>query len=674
MRHMFSAMLCLILITAFATGSIAPVEAEIEFTLHATVTENPYYGYYGGYHDIWAAIKPELAKIGIQLEINQYDDFTWYERVWDPNWNKTWGEGGWDMTMLEWWLQPHAPEPWFTSMVYSWMDPWPLPEGYNIGPWKNEAADEVLWKGMHSFNATERKIYLWRWQEEFMHDPPWANIYYPQVYEVMARYLSGYEPSGCWFYDVTHLALNNTMLAEARPDRDLNTVIYAVSEEMWGMSPMFMDTYTEEQFGSLCWRTLYRWSVDPFPPPGVAPALGDFVIKPDLAADYPTLMVGPNGPDTRVRVRLREAVWSDGEPINASDVKWTFDTIMIPAAKASGVGDFSGVIESVEIVNATCVDFILFDPYPDILSVIANDWGTGCPLPWHFLKDISVGNLKSHPSNTAFDDPSAWMPVSGPYKPVEIITGDYVRLEKNTAYYGYGLGWGPYNASTFILDWIPDAAVRLLALQTNDVDFGEYPTAPVETFHDMMNQTKWPYLTVMQYDYPASNPVWFNFDNPYLSNRYVRLAIAHAIPYQQIIGNILPSWGIESAHRGKTYIMPHHYYTDENGTTEHLYNEDLEAYEGNITKAQMYMNMWKYSQVGTDYTLGPLGDADFNGLVEFDDFYIWARNFGTTSADWDFLPGQDIDPDFDNTDYVEMADFYRWTDGWGEKYPFPGAR
>jgi hypothetical protein len=33
-----------------------------------------------------------------------------------------------------------------------------------------------------------------------------------------------------------------------------------------------------------------------------------------------------------------------------------------------------------------------------------------------------------------------------------------------------------------------------------------------------------------------------------------------------------------------------------------------------------------------------------------------------------------VDPDFDNSDYVEMADFYRWTEGWGAEYPFPGAR
>jgi len=49
------------------------------------------------------------------------------------------------------------------------------------------------------------------------------------------------------------------------------------------------------------------------------------------------------------------------------------------------------------------------------------------------------------------------------------------------------------------------------------------------------------------------------------------------------------------------------------------------------------MGMWKNSQVGTDYTLGPVGDADFSG-------------------------------------FVEMADFFRWTEGWGEEYPFPRAR
>ncbi|UCC34015.1 MAG: ABC transporter substrate-binding protein, partial [Candidatus Bathyarchaeota archaeon] len=566
------------------------------------------------------------------------------------------GVQGWDLTLIEWWMMPSGLSQ-MEPLVYSWLTP---PEGCNIFPWLDEIADELLWEGMHTLNADQRKMYLWFWQGQFMHNPPMANLYYPRFYEVIADWVGGWD-AVVRFRDISHLTLNNTMLAEIRPDRDPNTLIYAVSEPLWGMNPLFVETCTEEWMCTLWFDTLYDLSIEPWPPTGQEPAPWDFYSKPALAAAPPVFMDGPNGPNTRARILLRDnTYWSNGVKLNATDVKFTLDLILNPAAKAVAHGKLSHVVESVEIVNETCADLILCAPhYADLMTLLSDNWGSAI-LPYHFLKDIPVDGLRAHPSNTAFGDPSAWMPVSGPYKPLEIVPDDQVTFEKNNDYYGYGLGWGPYNCSTLILDWIPDAAVRMLALQTNDVDFGEYPTAPVEVFQDMMNQTKWPHLRVWQYDSPVSNPVLFNFNNPYLSNRYVRQAIAHAIPYSQIISHVLPSGGIDAAYRGKALVTPLHYYTDPSNVTVHLFNEDLQPYEYNISKAQMYMNMWKYSQVGSDYTLGPIGDADFSGLVDLDDFYIWRGWLGTYPDDWKYLPGQDVDPDFDNNGYVELADFYRW--------------
>ncbi len=106
----------------------------------------------------------------------------------------------------------------------------------------------------------------------------------------------------------------------------------------------------------------------------------------------------------------------------------------------------------------------------------------------------------------------------------------------------------------------------------------------------------------------------------------------------------------------------------------HLFNDYLEPYEYNITKAQMYMNMWCYAQEGTDYANGPVGDADFSGVVRLDDFITWADNFGTKQTDWTFLPGNDFDPDFDNSGLVNLDDFIRWAESYGNVYPFEGAR
>jgi hypothetical protein len=92
------------------------------------------------------------------------------------------------------------------------------------------------------------------------------------------------------------------------------------------------------------------------------------------------------------------------------------------------------------------------------------------------------------------------------------------------------------------------------------------------------------------------------------------------------------------------------------------------------------MNMWNYSLSANapagspEVALGPVGDSDFSGLVELDDFVIWAENVGTAPSEWRWYSGQDIDPDADNTDYVELPDFYDWIENIGEYYPFFGAR
>jgi len=669
---------CVMLISAFAGSGIVPVQADpYYFTLHALATFDPFWGYYFLHETIWSAIKSDLAAIGINLEIYFVEDWELWDRVWGDGWNKSWDEGGWDMTIFEWIMQPHALAPWFESIVYGSLTPYE--GGYNIFPWRNEIADTLLETGMRSFDADTRKTFLWLWQEQFMFDPPWVNLYYPRVYEVMADYIEGYDPVG-WWYDVTHLYINETKFYEhvvtnpARLAEGPNTVISAVTEELWSLNPMFMDYRTEEQMGTLCFDTLYRWSIDPWPwPTGTEPNPQDYKILPELAADYPTWMDGPNGPNTRVRVPLRPGVvWSDGVPLNATDVKWTYDAMMSPVSKSTGAVDFTYVIESVEIVDEFTVDFILYEPYPDVLSVLSNGWGTGAILPWHHLKDVAPAHLRYHPSNTDFNIPANWMPTSGPFMwdPSDPPEPDVqITLIKNPSYYGYGLGWGPYDIDEIIMTWIPDPAVRLMAVMNNDVDLIERPIAPVETFQ--MLET-WPNLRVFQYDRPASNPVWLNFDNPYLSNRYVRMAIANAIDYAYIINIILPSWGIETAYRGKTPILPQHYY-DDGATTVHLFNEDLLPYEYNVAKALQYMEKWNYSQVGTDYTLGPVGDADFSGVVNLDDFTAWTGQWGQNEASFTFLPGQDKDSDFNNDDVVDLDDFQLWAANWGAQYPFPGA-
>jgi len=681
-KYILATLISLMLISSFAASGVVTVQALDEshpwddITLHATITVNPYWGYYGGYHDIWQAIKTEVAKIGINLEIHYYTDFVWYDRVWtDGNWDQRWtGDGGWDLTIFEWWLQPHALEPWFSSMLYSWLQPqYTEEEGFNVHPWNNSKADELLEKAMTSFDAETRKFYIDKWQEVFMHDAPWINLYYPRIYETMGKWLEGYEPTGVWWYDVSQLKLNTGLMPTARQALHQDWVYYAVTEDIWSLLPPYMDTYTEEQMEVLQWSSLYSWSMnwDNFVT-GTQPDPTDYIISANLADGFPT-QIGP----LQYRVNLKQGVkWSDGDQFDADDVVMTLNNITLNKLSGNtGIGDWVWWLKNATKVGTYQVDLHLKRQVADLLSLLANDWG-GLIMPHHIFKDVAPQNIEQRDENINFDDPTAWAPVTGPFKLKEIVAGEYCLLERNPLYFGFdenvmGVGqtWGPDpSVQAIYLKTVPDPAVRLLEFQTYRLDLGEYPTAPLEVWQVMEDD---PYLNVFQYDYPASNPIWINFNNPYLSNRWIRKAIGHAIPYPKIFSEILPSWGIETAYPGKTYVMPVHYYTEPNtggdlvGTTVHLFNEELEPWYYDIELAEDYMELWWYSE-NNPAANGPQGDADFSGLVDLDDFLILRDNAGVT-ADWpvEVVPGNMIDPDFDNSGTPSMIDDF---DIWGALY------
>jgi len=698
-------LVCLVLVSTLLISGLVTRGAPTPpyFSIEATTCDtNPYFGYYGAYEDLWLAIDPALSNIGIDLTIEQWPDFDWWDQVWEMGWNYTGdtgyepGTGGWDLTMLEWWLMPHAIEPWFASMTLN--DQTPVTEGFNIHPWLNERADNYLLAGMSTFDAEERKYYLWKWQEEFMHDPPIAEVFYMQIYEIMGSYVMGYDPTACWWYDIKHLAINETKFEEivgpggvnpnpTRYAQGNDTLLYAITEEFWDLNPMYMETYTDEGLGCLVYDTLYTWSLNYTDEQwqtlaGVtAPNYWDYSIIPELASGPP---VPVDGNYSHMRVPLKEDVlWSDGVKFNATDVKYTFDMTFTPAAKCSGVGDYSFVIDSVEFVPGTdydpylggnvnqfAVDFILKAPHPEFMSILSNEWGGGTIMPWHALDGAGIGpgQIKG-----MTNDPTLWasaLPSTGPFRISNYIPGDRVELTRNNLHWGYADGFGPH-VSKIIYKWETDNDLRLIALQDNIVDLAEYPVATVSAYEAMMT---WEEVRVFLYDYPASHGVWFNFNNPILSNRYVRQAIAHAIPSPTITA-ILTSWGVKTAYPGKTYIQPSHYYTYD-GTTVHLFNDELQPYEYSVTKATQYLDM--YLRANSTYypgvTSGPVGDADFDGRVDYDDFWVWWKNFGDGPGVWDWLPGQDIDPDFDNDNDVDYDDFDRWAESWGNEYPFEGAR
>ncbi|RLI43634.1 hypothetical protein DRO69_09080 [Candidatus Bathyarchaeota archaeon] len=306
-------------------------------------------------------------------------------------------------------------------------------------------------------------------------------------------------------------------------------------------------------------------------------------------------------------------------------------------------------------------------------------------MPYHYFNGVPPNS--QDPENTNFDKAKN-VPALGPFKYYDEGTPpgySWIKLERNPLYFGYDLGWGPYDIDYWIFEYVPDSSTSLSKLKLHELDYAGYPTAPVEVFEELIGL---PDFKVQLDFYPATNSLWMNFNNPNLSNRYVRLALAYAIPYADIYKDILPSWGIVDPVPGGSFIHPWQYYQD-----KQLFNSEMPRYTYDLTRAQQYLDMWIYAQTGSDPTKGPIGDADFDGIVDLDDLWYWLEEYGnapyTREIDWldpswytsypwpkdggSVAPGNDIDPDFDNDGIVDIDDFGLWLANYGKQYPFPGA-
>jgi ABC-type transport system substrate-binding protein len=727
-KYLLVTLACLIIFISFLENRLGPVAAytppeEPYFTLHAVLS--PYFwGIYGGYWDIWFALQPEFAKIGIDLQLHfSTDIYLPWELLWSPGVPEGGQPGGsppkgWDTIMQEWRLQPQG---------MLWMDKIILsknlingPEsGLNTFPYLNRESDSFYWMMQTSFDVAARKAYADAWQAELMHNPPIINIYYPHIYHVRGRYIEGYDPT-VWWYDTSHLRLNLTRVQEMYDAGNLSainydrlynqkTIVYDAEEAWWSYLVTYVDSRTEELYQNLVSGTLYKSSLDPWPVEGEASPSQDYTVKPWLASSLPQDIGWETDWDSnqvyRVRIPLRTGVlWSDSHPFDAEDVVWTInENILNPSLGCTATCDFAPIVKRAEYIgnftpgspghNATALDLILYEPYVDLPLVLANTWGGGV-LPHHYFGGVpppwEIGE------NRVFCFVKI-VPSIGPYKFLEegIPPGySYITLERNDLYFGYNTSivgspaWGPYDIDKIKLEYVPYSEDRLLNIQLHDAEFGDpqaVQQSPFEVFREFMIDP-----TLLGYIVPhmASNGVWMNFNNPNLSNRYVRLAIAHAIPYENIFTDILPSWGIVNPIAGGSFIHPWQYY----GGVQ-LWNSEMPLYTYNLTIAQQYLDMWLYAQTGTNHTKGCVGDANFDGIVDLDDLWYWMEEYGNApytrqitwlDPDWyttypwpidggTVAPGNDIDADFNNNGIVGPEDYGLWLANVGKEYPFSGA-
>jgi peptide/nickel transport system substrate-binding protein len=270
------------------------------------------------------------------------------------------------------------------------------------------------------------------------------------------------------------------------------------------------------------------------------PSSADFTPAPGLAESWEESADGKTWTYT-----LRpDLVWSDGTPLTANDVAYTFNRILEGRYEQRNYGNYVRNITSVEATDDRTVVMTVSAPSPimERLAVYI--------LPEHVWSGVDAKAVKSF-ANEPEGEPLVG---SGPFLVAERRTGQFIRLIANDSYYA---GRPKVDELVFRIYNNPDALGQ--ALIKGEVDFATGLTADV--FSTLEGQEG---ITTYAGDYSGFNELAFNMGaatadgkpigdgNPHLQDQQVRLAISHAIDRQQMVDKILNGYGTP----GSTIIPP----------------------------------------------------------------------------------------------------------------------
>lgn len=238
----------------------------------------------------------------------------------------------------------------------------------------------------------------------------------------------------------------------------------------------------------------------------------------------------------------KNALWHDGTPLTAADVKFSADVIWkeyAPTARR-----VLRHLTSTEVQDDHTVVLTLSQPTPVLINAL--DVVSAPILPRHLYEGTDIPN---NPHNNA--------PVgSGPFVFKEWVRGSHISLEKFDKY------WQDGRPFLDKLTWkiVTDVSGRANALETGVAQYGE--RNPV-TFADADRFKTSENLVVSTEGYNGfSGTLWLipNWRDPILSNHKVRAAIQHAINRELLTktvwgGYAVPATGPVSSLL-KTYYEP----------------------------------------------------------------------------------------------------------------------
>ncbi len=217
----------------------------------------------------------------------------------------------------------------------------------------------------------------------------------------------------------------------------------------------------------------------------------------------------------------KKAVFSDGRPLTAEDVKFSFDMIFDPKFGNAHHRVAWETMDRAEIVDLHTIKFYAKAKYIRNLMNL----GMLMILPKHiYSQPEKIKNV----NKTVFG--------SGPYVIDNYEKGRKLVLKKNPKWFGWTeptfKNW--YNFDKIVFRWVGEPSVYLEMLKKGDFDF---QTLNADIFHQASGPEWEKNVVKVKADSQESKPIWFvkwNLKRDLFRDKNVRVALAHLMNREEM--------------------------------------------------------------------------------------------------------------------------------------------